>query len=68
MLQSQVLGVGPQVGFIFPIGGTQGYLNLKAYGEFAGADRPTDWNAWLTFVISPAATTPATPPCSTITK
>jgi hypothetical protein len=32
--QSQVLGVGPQIGYIFPIGGMQGYLNLKAYGEF----------------------------------
>ena len=34
--QSQVLGVGPQIGYIFPIGGMQGYLNLKAYGEFDG--------------------------------
>jgi hypothetical protein len=66
--QSQVLGVGPQVGYIFPIGGRQGYLNLKAYGEFAGADRPTGWNAWLTFVISPATPAPATPPHSMITK
>jgi hypothetical protein len=66
--QSQVLGFGPQVGYIFPMGGMQGYLNLKAYGEFAGADRPTGWNAWLTFVISPAAPAPATPPHSMITK
>jgi hypothetical protein len=66
--QSQVLGVGPQVGYVFPIGGMQGYLNLKAYGEFAGSDRPTGWNAWLTFVLSPAAA--AAPPSSTsiITK
>ena len=56
--QSQVVGVGPQVGYVFPIGGMQGYLNLKAYGEFAGADRPTGWNAWLTFVLSPAAAAP----------
>jgi hypothetical protein len=66
--QSQVLGVGPQVGYVFPIGGMQGYLNLKAYGEFAGADRPTGWNAWLTFVLSPAAPAPAAPPRSMITK
>jgi hypothetical protein len=58
--QSQVLGVGPQFGYIFPIGGMQGYLNLKAYGEFAGSDRPTGWNAWVTLVISPPATPPAT--------
>jgi hypothetical protein len=67
--QSQVLGVGPQVGYVFPIGGMQGYLNLKAYGEFAGSDRPTGWNAWLTFAISPAAPTPPEAPRrSMITK
>jgi len=38
--QSQVLGIGPQIGYIFPIGGMQGYINLKAYGEFDGSDRP----------------------------
>jgi hypothetical protein len=46
--QSQVLGVGPQVGILFPVAGMQGYLNLKAYGEFDGSDRPSGWNAWLT--------------------
>jgi hypothetical protein len=60
--QSQVVGVGPQFGYIFPIGGMQGYLNLKAYGEFAGSDRPTGWNAWVTLVISPPA---AAPPATT---
>jgi len=60
--QSQVLGVGPQIGYIFPIGGMQGYINLKGYGEFAGSDRPTGWNAWLTLSISPAA---AAPPATT---
>jgi hypothetical protein len=58
--QSQVVGVGPQIGYIFPIGDKlQGYLNFKAYGEFAGENRPTGWNAWLTFNISPAAPPPA---------
>ena len=57
--QSQVLGVGPQIGYLFPIGGMQGYLNLKAYGEFDGSDRASGWNAWVTLVISPAAPTPA---------
>ena len=33
--QSQVVGIGPQIGFLFPVGDMQGYLNLKAYGEFA---------------------------------
>lgn len=53
--RSRVLGVGPQFGYLFPVGDMQGYLNLKAYGEFAAENRPSGWNAWLTFSISPAA-------------
>ena len=61
--RSRVIGIGPQAGYIFPMGnGLQGYLNLKAYGEFDNAHRPDGWNVWLTFSISPAA---ATPPSST---
>ncbi len=66
--KSQVLGVGPQFGYIIPLSKDwQGYINLKGYAEFAGSDRPTGWNTWLTFVISPAA---APPPAATrmITK
>jgi hypothetical protein len=60
--QSQVLGIGPQLGYIFPVGGMQGYLNLKAYEEFDSSDRPKGWNAWVTFVLSPAAAPPPTTP------
>jgi hypothetical protein len=61
--QSRVLGVGPQVGYIFPIGDKlQGYLNLKGYGEFDAANRPSGWNVWLTFNLSPAAPPPAAGP------
>jgi hypothetical protein len=35
-----VFGMGPQIGYIFPVGDMQGYLNLKAYGEFDQANRP----------------------------
>jgi hypothetical protein len=66
--QSQVLGLGPQIGFIFPVGGMQGYLNLKGYGEFDAADRPKGWNAWVTFVLSPAAAPPPTPKRPMLTK
>ncbi len=66
--QSQVFGVGPQFGYIFPVGGMQGYLNLKAYGEFDAAARPSGWNAWLTFAISPAAPVPGASPKSILTK
>jgi hypothetical protein len=60
--QSRVAGIGPQIGFIFPVGGMQGYLNLKGYGEFDAADRPSGWSAWVTFAISPAAAAPPTTP------
>jgi hypothetical protein len=63
--QSQVFGIGPQIGFIFPVGDMQGYLNFKGYREFASRDRPDGWNTWVTFVISPAA---PTPPSATPTK
>jgi hypothetical protein len=59
--ESRVIGIGPQVGYIFPIGKMQGYLNLKGYGEFDAANRPSGWNTWLTFAISEA------PPESTVT-
>src|SRR5215467_1779343 len=58
--QSRVVGVGPQLGFIIPLSTTtQGYLNLKSYWEFANQNRPDGWNAWVTFVISPAEQTPS---------
>jgi hypothetical protein len=53
--ESRVIGVGPQIGYLFPVAGMQGYVNLKAYGEFDALHRPSGWNAWLTFSISPAA-------------
>ena len=63
--ESRVLGVGPQIGFLFPLGSMQGYLNLKAYGEFDAANRPFGWDAWVTLVISPAASAAARPPLIT---
>jgi len=51
--------VGPLFGFIFPVGGMQGYLNVKAYAEFDGRDRPDGWNTWVTLSISPAGPAPA---------
>jgi FAD binding domain len=41
--------------------GAQGYVNLKGYGEFAAANRPAGWDAWLTLVISPKAPEPDVP-------
>jgi hypothetical protein len=55
--ESRVIGVGPQVGYLFPVGDLQGYLNFKAYGEFDPQHRASGVNVWLTFGISPAAPT-----------
>jgi hypothetical protein len=58
--ESRVAGIGPQIGYLFPVGDKQGYLNLKGYYEFDADRRPEGWNVWLTFSISPgASTTPA---------
>ena len=63
--ESRVFGVGPQIGYIFPVGDMQGYVNLKGYKEFGAEHRPEGWNVWLTFAISPAA---APPPSTMIHK
>jgi hypothetical protein len=67
--RSRVVGVGPQFGYIFPLGDKlQGYFNVKAYGEFANENRPAGWNLWLTFNLSPAAATPPMPTKPIFTK
>jgi hypothetical protein len=53
--ESRVIGIGPQVGYLFPVAGMQGYVNLKGYGEFDARNRPSSWDAWLTLSISPMA-------------
>jgi hypothetical protein len=58
--ESRVIGIGPQIGYNFPLEKMQGYLNLRGYGEFGAANRPSGWNAFLTFEISEA------PPESTV--
>jgi hypothetical protein len=53
--KSQVAGIGPQIGYLFPVGNMQGYLNLKGYAEFDAHDRAAGYNIWLTFALSPKA-------------
>jgi hypothetical protein len=65
--RSRVAGIGPQVGFLFPFGDMQGYLNLKGYKEFAAENRPEGWNMWLTLAISPKAPD-AAPPSSSMRR
>ena len=50
--KSRVLGIGPQIGFLFPVGDKQGYLNLKGYKEFDAEHRADGYNVWLTLVSS----------------
>jgi hypothetical protein len=54
--RGRVAGIGPQIGFLFPLGKEhQGYLNLKAYRDFAAENRAEGYTAWVTFAITPAA-------------
>jgi hypothetical protein len=66
--KSRVFGIGPQIGYIFPVGNMQGYLNLKGYKEFDEAHRAAGWNGWGTFAISPAAPSPPAPTTPRIHK
>lgn len=59
--KSRVFGIGPQIGFIFPVGEMGGYLNIKGYKEFDAENCPEGWNLWVTFALSPAEQ-PAPPP------
>jgi hypothetical protein len=52
--ESRVFGVGPQLGFVFPAGDYQAYVNLKVYKEFDAADRPSGANVWLTLAFTPS--------------
>ena len=63
--ETRVAGIGPQIGYIFPINEHyQGYINLKGFGEFAAEHRADGWNTWLTLAISPSppTETPTTAP------
>ena len=66
--ESRVFSVGPQLGYIFPIAGKQGFLGLKSYFEFDARNRPEGWNAWVTFAISEAAPTPSVAPSMMVHK
>jgi len=51
--ESRVAGIGPQIGFFFPLGDQQATLSLRAYREFDAKDRPDGWNAWITLSLAP---------------
>ncbi|WP_349644050.1 transporter [Bradyrhizobium sp. C9] len=65
--KGRVAGIGPQVGFIFPVGeGYQGYLNVRGYKDFAAENRAEGWTAWVTFQLSTSA--PLTAPTKPIVR
>ena len=66
--ESRVIGIGPQLGYLFPVGKMQGYFNIKGYGEFDNNARPDGWNLWLTFALSPAAPSGQSSPPPILTK
>jgi hypothetical protein len=49
-------------------GNLQGFLGLRAYGDFDAANRAPGWSTWLTFAISPTAPTAVTPTKRLLTK
>ncbi|MBV9630123.1 MAG: transporter [Xanthobacteraceae bacterium] len=60
--QSRVIGVGPQLGYIIPLGPMQAYVNLKGYGEFDAQNRAHGWNTWLTVQLAPVPASAEPPP------
>ncbi len=56
--QSRIAAVGPEVGFLFPVGEMQGSLSLRGYWEFAAQNRSSGWNTWLAFSIAPTEKAP----------
>jgi hypothetical protein len=63
--QSRVAGAGAQLAYTVPMGALDANVNVRAYKEFAAANRPEGWNLWLTYTLSPSesastrSTTPA---------
>jgi hypothetical protein len=58
--RSRVAGVGPQIGFFFPVADRDGYLNLRYY-EFNARNRLEGWTAYVTFSIEAAERKPGEP-------
>jgi len=49
--KSSVSGIGPQIGYFFPVGKEKGYVNLKGYWEFDAKNRAEGWNLWLSLAL-----------------
>jgi hypothetical protein len=49
--KSRVAGIGPQIGFFFPVGDREAYLNIRGYYEFDARNRPEGWTAFVSFLL-----------------
>jgi len=49
--KSRIAAVGPEVGYFFPVGKQKGYVNVKAYWEFAAQNRAEGWNLWVSIAL-----------------
>ena len=56
--RSRVAGVGPQIGFFFPVADRDGYLNLRGYSEFDARNRLEGWTTYVTFSVAAAERKP----------
>jgi hypothetical protein len=56
--RSRVAGVGPQIGFFFPVADRGGYLNLRGYYEFDAKNRLEGWTTYVTFSLEAAERKP----------
>ena len=62
--RGRAIGIGPQVGFIFPrlFEGYSGYLNIRGYKDLEVENRANTWSTWVTFAVSPAPPEPPSKP------
>jgi hypothetical protein len=60
--QSRVASAGAQLGYTIPMGALDANVSLKAYKEFAAANRPEGWNLWLAYTLAPAEPARSTAP------
>ena len=49
--KSRIAGIGPEIGYFFPVGKEKGYVNVKAYWEFSEQNRAAGWNFWLSLSL-----------------
>lgn len=66
--ESRTVGVGPQLGLLFPNPSFTTYLNLKAYWDVDTQNRASGASAWITLAFSPNPPAAEKAPPPTVTK